>query len=156
MKQVAPYPNTPLGQTLISTELLGKTPEMEIATTPTKVHLEALLGDSIHKVLNLCTYNHNRDMRQATGTTVLSKFADCFLVCKTAFKKVIRNHWTILFDLCYSMHHPPRNDPEKNIVPQPDFLIKSYLVFILHLHPCPVSSERTEVTIQAWQVLCFL
>lgn len=102
MKQVAPYPKTPTGLTLISTELLGKTPERDIAAAPTKVHLKALLGDSIHKVLNLCTYNHNRDMSQATGTTMLSKFVDCFLVCKTAFKEVIENHWTILCDLSYS------------------------------------------------------
>lgn len=158
MKQVAPHPKTPTGLTLISTELLGKTPERDIAAAPTKVHLKALLGDSIHKVLNLCTYNHNRDMSQATGTTMLSKFVDCFLVCKTAFKEVIENHWTILCDLSYSKcitllemilkknHCAPARFLDKIIPGVPSALASMP----------SARSERAEMTIQAWRVLCFL
>ena len=85
MELGAPYLKTSTGLTLISKELLGKTPERDVATTPTKVHLKPLLGDSIHKALNLCTYNHNTDMSQATEIAMLSKFTDCFLFCKTVF-----------------------------------------------------------------------
>lgn len=91
MELGAPYLQTPTGLTLISKELLGKTPERDVATTPSKVHLNPLLGDSIHKALNLCTYNHNTNISQATETATLSKFRDCFLFCKTIFLKVIRN-----------------------------------------------------------------
>lgn len=158
MEQVAPYPKMPTGLTLISTELLGKTPVREIATTPTKVHLKALLGDSIHKVLNLCTYNHNREIwAKPLEPPRYQSLQIAFWSAKQLLKKWSETSEPFsLTSVIQCITLLEKILEKKTIVPQPDFLIKSYLAFILHLHPCPVKSERAEVTIQAWQVLCFL
>lgn len=61
---------------------------------------------------------------------------------------MIRNHWTILFDLSYSMHHPLRNDPEKTHCAPARFLDKIIpgVHFALASMPCKVWQNRNDNT----------
>lgn len=87
-------------------------------------------------------------MSQATETAMLSKLTDCFLFCKTVFKKVIRNQWTVLFDLeLFSTSVPQKQSWKKYCAPArfPDKIITGVHYALVSM-PCKVWKGRSDNT----------